>query len=285
LTVRKIVNNYGGDAIPSDFTIEVTGTDVSLDGGVTTAASVQFPGDELGTVVTLGDGEFGVMEIDGSGYEVTYDAGCGGVAVSGSEFSCTINNTEIIREPVDGSLTVRVLVDGAAAPANFNVFLNGNNAIEIPWDSAIVLPPGDYTLFEEALTGYEATFSGDCTGTSAFNGAGNIASDEDVTCTINNTFVGGPSGGGSSGSGSSGSNDPSGGDGDNDPTPPGDVLGDTDEEEAAPIDEEDEVVIVTPPSPIVAGVSDELPRTGVPIAGVLALGSVLTFLVRRKEQE
>ena len=66
------------------------------------------------------------------------------------------------------------------------------------------------------------------------------------------------------------------------------MLGDSDEVDPVdnfPEDDNDEEVVVTPPAPIVLGESDELPRTGVPIAGVLALGSVLTFLARRREQD
>lgn len=289
LTVYKIVNNHGGTAVPSDFLLEVRGTNVSTDGGVNTGIVTHINGAELGTVVTMNAGEYSVMELNGTGYDVTYSSGCAGTAEAGQSYSCTVTNTEIAGDPVDGTLTVHVVVNGGTAtPSQFHVFVNGDATPEFPQDTAVVMAPGGYTIFEEALTGYETTFSGDCAYAYAFHGTGNIDSDEDAVCTITNTYVGGPSGGGSSGGGSNGG----GNDGDNDNSnPPGEVLGDTDEQdEVDPVDNSnepanDEEVVITPPAPIVLGESDELPRTGVPIAGVLALGSVLTFLARRREQD
>lgn len=293
LTVRKIVVNNGGNAQPDDFTIEVTGTDVSLDGGVTTSSSVQFQGDELGTVVTLAEGDFTVTELNGSGYDVEYVGDCDTVATLVGDLECQITNTEIGGDPGNNTLTVNVTVNGDADPALFNLFLNGETVTEFPEGEAVDMPVGDYTLFVEAPSGYELAFADDCSATAAFNASGNVAADEDAVCNVTATFAGLPSGGGSSGGGS-GSN--GGGS-----TPPGTVLGDTDEQNDIDTDGDDQDAdasedpdeasddadtdeVVQPPAPIVAGESDELPRTGVPVAGLLALGSVLTFLARRREE-
>jgi|GEM_PF-3297546 len=191
---------------------------------------------------------------------------------------------------VDGSLELQVIVIGGDAPTSgFNILLDGDIVTIYNDDAVIVMPPGDYTLFQEPRSGYTATFSGDCAFTSTDNAFGNIASDEDAVCTITNTFSGLPSGGGSSGS--SGTNGGGGGSSNNGggTPPPGTVLGDSDEQDdsGSSDDTDDEEAtdddIVTPPVPVVAGDSDELPRTGVPLAGILALGSALTFLARRKQ--
>jgi hypothetical protein len=185
LVVRKIVVNNGGSAVPSDFTLEVTGTDVSLDGGVTTSSSVQFPGDELGTTITLAEGDYTVTELNGTGFEVVSFGDCSGIATTVGDLECQITNTEITTPP-----------------------------------------PSD--------------------------------------------------GGGSSGGGGGGSIPR---------RPPPVVLGDSDEADDTDdeVVEEDDVVVTPPPTPVVEGTTDELPRTGLPLAGVLALGSVLTFLARRKQ--
>ncbi|MEK7183085.1 MAG: hypothetical protein AAB776_00440 [Patescibacteria group bacterium] len=202
------------------------------------------------------------------------------VSASASSPSCSQDPGD----RTDGSLTINVVINGGAGTAEH--FVVALNATPVAHGSTTVLPVGDYAVSEDmALSGYEATFSGDCSSTSATSASGNIAAGEDAVCTITNNYVGLPSGGGSSSS-SGGS---SGGSG----QPPAVILGDTDEEEADPeaddevevIDEvdvaEEEVVEVTP---IVAGAADELPRTGLPVAGLLAFGSVLTFMARRNKQ-
>jgi len=300
LTVHKIVVNNGGDAIPSDFMLDVTGQNVSIDRGVHVYETVSFPGEELGTVVTLEEGAFEVTEPTVDGYSAQFEGDCEGVAVAGIQYDCIVTNVERGGSEIEGSLTFDVIVDGGDAPASgFNIFMNGGNVTAYHDGDVLPMAPGDYDIFVEPRTGYETTFSGDCTGLFAQNATGNIASDEDALCTITNRFVGGPSGGGSSGNngGGSGNNGGDGGNGgdngnggdgnDNDTSgdrPDPEVLGESDENitnDGTGVGGSEEIT----PDPIVAGVTDELPRTGVPVAGVLALGSVLAFVSRRRKAE
>jgi hypothetical protein len=284
ITLEKIlIQDNGAVDELSNFEFFIDGSEVQL--GVATEVT---PG--VAHVITEG---YDVAPTEGEEvsdrYVATFSPEClegSATLEAGEDVVCTIVNDDIVGEMFDGSLTFNVIVNGGdATPAGFNLYLDGDNVTAHHDDDSLIMPPGDYTLFQEPRTGYEAVFSGDCSGTGIDNAAGNIASDEDAVCTVTNTFVGGPGGnGGNSGGGSNGGGG-NGGSNDDDSTPPGEVLGDNDEQDE-PEDEVnvDEEVVIVPP-PIVAGDSDELPRTGVPIAGVLALGSMLTFLARRKEQK
>ncbi len=284
ITLEKIlIQDNGAVDELSNFEFFIDGSEVQL--GVATEVT---PG--VAHVITEG---YDVAPTEGEEvsdrYVATFSPEClegSATLEAGEDVVCTITNNDLMGEMFDGSLTFNVIVNGGdATPAGFNLYLDGDNVTAHHDDDSLIMPPGDYTLFQEPRTGYEAVFSGDCSGTGIDNAAGNIASDEDAVCTITNTFVGGPGGnGGNSGGGSNGGGG-NGGSNDDDSTPPGEVLGDSDEQDESEDEVNvDEEVVIAPP-PIVAGDSDELPRTGVPIAGVLALGSVLTFLARRKEQK
>jgi len=91
LTVIKQVIS-GGTATASDFTINVTGTNVS---------SSSFPGDASGTTVTLNAGQYSVTEATATSYLVSYD-NCSGTIGIGDTKTCTITNTYQAPAPVCG---------------------------------------------------------------------------------------------------------------------------------------------------------------------------------------
>lgn len=84
--IKHVINNNGRSAVASDFTMKVTGTNVSND---------SFSGDEAGTTVTLGAGDYSVDELDAAGYAKTIGDDCSGTVHSGDHPVCTITNDDV----------------------------------------------------------------------------------------------------------------------------------------------------------------------------------------------
>jgi hypothetical protein len=83
LYVIKVV--VGGTAVPADFMMHVTGTNVS---------PANFPGAGApGTLVTLNQGTYLVTETVDPMYSVSYSADCGGTIYVGQTKTCTVTNT------------------------------------------------------------------------------------------------------------------------------------------------------------------------------------------------
>ncbi|MGI9645715.1 MAG: S8 family serine peptidase, partial [Ilumatobacteraceae bacterium] len=129
LTVKKVVvNDDGGTAAPGDFTMNVSGSNVS---------SPSFPGAASGTVLTLDPGEFEVTETGPAGYTAEFSAECSGGLSLGQDKVCTVTNDDIddaLLVPVDpfrfedtrqSGLKVGS-ADGSAGPLRFNVLGRGN---------------------------------------------------------------------------------------------------------------------------------------------------------------
>lgn len=312
ITLRKtLIQDNGAVDELANFAFFIDGTEVALDTPIEVTPDVFH-------VITE---EYVVEPTEGEQvsdrYVTTFSNDCINgefIVRAGDEQVCDITNDDVAGEMFDGSLTINVVVVGGDAPEDgFGLYLNG---VQVDVGAPTVLPPGDYTVFEDIRSGYESSFSGDCVETSINNAVGNIASDEDAICTITNTFGGLPSGGGSSsggstnggGNGGSGSGTGDGAvlgdtdentDGDTDnstddstddntddsatdtDTTPGEVLGESDEQPGT-TDESSGGTLEEQPDPVVAGATDQLPRTGVPLAGVIAVGSVLAFMARRR---
>jgi hypothetical protein len=97
-------------------------------------------------------------------------------------------------EPETGSLTVTKVVAGTSTPASdFDLFVNGMPITSGVASTSIVV--GSYTVTEEDDVRFEATFSGDCN----TDGVVNVEKDENATCTITNTWLGGTGGAGEEG--------------------------------------------------------------------------------------
>jgi len=84
--IKTVINDNGGTAIPSDFTMNVTGTDVSPS---------LFSGSSSGTLVTLDTGSYDVTETGPSGYTGSFSADCSGTISLGESKTCTITNDDI----------------------------------------------------------------------------------------------------------------------------------------------------------------------------------------------
>jgi hypothetical protein len=83
--VKRVVNDSGGTAAAADFTMLVTGVNVS---------APSFPGSETGTTVTLNAGAYSVDEIAAFGYTMAPGAGCRGTIAVGQTRTCTITNND-----------------------------------------------------------------------------------------------------------------------------------------------------------------------------------------------
>jgi hypothetical protein len=174
LTVYKnVINNNGGSAIASEFTINVSGLN---------ASPASFPGDAAGTPVTLDAGSYDVTEDPFPGYSTTFSAGCSGSITDGESITCTVTNDDIQPQL---TLVKNVVNDngGPLTVANFPLFVDATSV-----DSGVSngFNAGIYTASETQQTGYAASnWGGDC----ASNGSITLNVGDDKTCTITNDDI------------------------------------------------------------------------------------------------
>jgi uncharacterized repeat protein (TIGR01451 family) len=91
IVIKNVINDNGGTAKASNFTLSVTGS---------SPTPASFPGDPIGTVVTLLPGAYSVHEAAAAGYTTTMDAGCTGTLVHyGDKATCTVTNNDIAQPP------------------------------------------------------------------------------------------------------------------------------------------------------------------------------------------
>ncbi len=172
--VKHVINDNGGQLNAGNFTITVTGTDVS---------NPSFSGDEGGTSVTLDAGAYSVTEGELFGYAASYSTGCSGTVANGESKTCTITNNDIA--PTLTLVKSVVNEDGGNNVANdFTGRINGN---VVPWGVAQTLTAGSYTASEDSpLPGYTPSgWSGHC----ATNGSVTLLPGDNKTCTIVNDDV------------------------------------------------------------------------------------------------
>jgi hypothetical protein len=202
--IKHVINDDAGDNIASDFTMNVTGTGVS---------TPSFSGDETGTTVTLTPGSYSVDEADSLGYTKTLSTDCSGTIANGETKTCTITNDDLYVPPGSASLTVtkHVVNDdgGDAVAGDFTINVTGAEAPTlvtvarvtrvvtiaevVPEPSSsysfpgaesgttVILNPGDYSVDEDAFTGYAKTLGEGCSGT--------IKAGDNLTCTITNDDI------------------------------------------------------------------------------------------------
>jgi uncharacterized repeat protein (TIGR01451 family) len=184
LTVIKHVNNnYGGGATANNFTMNVTGTNVS---------SSSFAGSEQGNTVTLNAGNYSVGESGGpAGYTGSSSTDCSGTLSVGQTKTCTITNSdspasisghkyEVNANGTQGSggtpiqnWTVYLLVNGQVK-AQTTTDAGGNYSFgNLAW--------GDYTLAE-------CQNVGDCTGFTQIYGPAAVNVNGTSLSSTNNDF-------------------------------------------------------------------------------------------------
>jgi uncharacterized repeat protein (TIGR01451 family) len=174
--IKHVVNDNGGTKSASDFTMNVTATNPS---------HPSFPGSELGTTISLNQGNYSVDEGDHTGYDKSLSADCSGAIAVGESKTCTITNND---QP--GTLIVKkhVINDngGTKTAGDFTMGVTASNATPSSFagdeqGTSVSLDAGSYTVDEGAHTGYTKTIGANCSGT--------IANGETKTCTITNDDI------------------------------------------------------------------------------------------------
>src|SRR3989338_7064093 len=174
--IKHVVNDDQGQSQASDFTMNVTGTNVS---------DPTFPGEESpGTDVVLDPGAYSVSEDPKAGYTPSASADCSGTIAIGEHKTCIITNND--NAPEMGELTViKVVVDegdlDAKAAGDFQMTIDSNNVTQ---GIANQVSVGNHTVSEADNFGYNMSFSGDCDS----SGDVNVGSGENRTCTVTNTM-------------------------------------------------------------------------------------------------
>lgn len=180
LTVIKIVDNTNGGSLnPSDFTMQVTGTNVS---------DSEFPGDDSGTQVTLDAGAYSVAEVLETGYTPVYSDDCSGTIANGESKVCTVTNSDVAPKL---TLIKNVTNDdgGLLNPSDFTLYVQetGKDAIPLSSGETLTLKSNvEYTVYEDNKDGYTASaWSGACSS----DGKITLAPGDDLTCEITNDDV------------------------------------------------------------------------------------------------
>ncbi|MGI8832075.1 MAG: hypothetical protein ACR2IS_05490, partial [Nitrososphaeraceae archaeon] len=183
LVTKQVVNEGGGEAEPSDFTITV-------DGNNPTPSS--FDGSPSGTTIQLFGGKYKVTESGPTtNYNSTFSKECSGNIRQGERKECTITNTYSISPPPIATgmiiVTKKVINEGGGdkKPSDFTITVNGNNPTPSSFDgspsgTSVTLKPGRYSITENILPGYTSSKSGDC--------SGSLNAGETKQCTITNVF-------------------------------------------------------------------------------------------------
>ena len=166
IVTKRVINEGGGSARPSDFTITV-------DGNNPTPAS--FDGSSSGTTVTLEPGRYSVTENPLPDYTSSSSNDCTGTVSAGQTKQCVITNTYSASPPpvTTGEIIVtkRVINEGggSARPSDFPITVDGNNPTPASFDGSssgttVTLEPGRYSVTENPLPDYTSSSSNDCTG-------------------------------------------------------------------------------------------------------------------------
>jgi YVTN family beta-propeller protein len=170
IVTKQVINEGGGEAEPSDFTITV-------DGNNPTPSS--FDGRSSGTSVTLEPGSYSVSENSLPEYTSSKSGDCAGSLSAGETKQCTITN---IYKPIDKSAQLIVINnvidnnndDGSeltVKPSAFIITVQGNDPLprSFPGKSGkgviVNLNPGRYSVTTDGPDGYTSDYSEGCQGT------------------------------------------------------------------------------------------------------------------------
>ena len=203
LTVRKVCVTIGGAGTCKPiFNIQVSGNNPNPS---------SFPLTDGGSQsVTLGSGQFSVVETPTPGFTTSFSGDCmqatsgsqeaTGTICPGQHLICTITNTGVSTPGTLQISEVCLTPSGSPTPCNipysFTIQVTGNNPqppsfILNPGGSqSVTLSPGSFSVSESGFdtTGFATSFSGDCSQTSSGSGlaTGSIASGQHLSCNITN---------------------------------------------------------------------------------------------------
>jgi len=173
IVIKHVINDNGGTAVASDFTLSVTGSSPS---------PASSPGAESpGTSVALNVGAYSVSETGPSGYGASFSADCtGSIAVGGTK-TCMVTNDDIAPQ-----LTVTKVVindNGRTKTASdFPLFVDGS---QVTTGVRNAFKAGPHTVSETGDPRYAGTISGDC----AASGAITLNPGDVKSCTITNDDI------------------------------------------------------------------------------------------------
>ncbi|MFZ2038730.1 MAG: ice-binding family protein [Minisyncoccia bacterium] len=180
--IKQVTNNNGGTAIASDFTLNVTGTNVS---------SSSFSGSAAGVDITLDAGSYTVTEpIIPTGYLQSGSGTCSGTIASGETITCTITNDDVAPQLIVNKIVIN---DNGRTKliSDFPLFIDGSSVVSGVASTTTI---GSHTVTETTDSNYTSAFGGDC----AADGTVSLALGEVKTCTVTNDDVTPPSSGGGS---------------------------------------------------------------------------------------
>jgi len=173
--IKHVVNNNGGSKSASDFTMQVTGSNVS---------NTSFVGAENpGTKVTLNAGSYSVSEIELAGYAKSLSGDCSGTIAIGEKKTCTITNDDVSPKL---TLLKTVINDngGNLVATNVPLFVGSTSVVS---GVSNTFPAGvEYSVSETEQRGYLASvWGGDC------SSAGKITLQpgDNKTCTLTNNDI------------------------------------------------------------------------------------------------
>src|SRR5919106_1325456 len=191
LVTKQVINEGGGEAEPSDFTITV-------DGNNPTPSS--FDGSSSGTSIQLFEGRYQVTE---SGPDANYTSAlskeCSGNIREGESKRCTITNTYSEPPPPDTTATIivtkKVVNEGGGdkKPSDFTITVDGNNPTPSSFDGSssgttITINEGSYNVTEDGSDEYYDYLPGKYTPSYSSNCAGEIQAGDTVRCTVTNKY-------------------------------------------------------------------------------------------------
>jgi uncharacterized repeat protein (TIGR01451 family) len=172
--IKNVVNDNGGTAAASAFTMTING--VSAQGGNSFAGAAS-----PGVTKTLTSvGAYGVTEGSVAGYtQTSASADCSGTIAVGESKTCTITNDD---QPA--TLIVKKVVvndnGGTKQPQDFSFQVNGGQAqaFEADGQNDVTVNAGTYSVTEPAVAGYLTSYDG-CSQIALAPGA-------TATCTVTN---------------------------------------------------------------------------------------------------
>jgi uncharacterized repeat protein (TIGR01451 family) len=176
LTLNKLVDiNWGGTEGPSSFTLTVDGSDFAQGVATPVTANAEHTINEL----TLP----GYTFVSITGDDLCPDLLNGIVTLTeGQNITCTITNEDL---PAHLTVIKHVITDngGDKTAADFTMFVAATNVSQSSFDGSesgttVTLNKGSYSVTENELPGYTASYSADCSGT--------IDNDQSKTCEITN---------------------------------------------------------------------------------------------------
>ncbi|NTW89289.1 MAG: VWA domain-containing protein [Candidatus Moranbacteria bacterium] len=174
IVIKHVNNDQGGSASSADFTMTING--ITVNGGSS------FSGQETpGTDRTVMPGSYTVTESGPDGYLSSMSADCAGAIAIGQTKTCTVTNED---KPATLVVKKHVVNDngGVASADAFTMKVTGTDVSSGSFagseaGTTVTLDAGSYGVSEDAVAGYEASYSG-CSGT--------IANGQTKTCIVTN---------------------------------------------------------------------------------------------------